>query len=1493
MIADYGFVFPEGSYLLREDSQSNLFGVSRLESDLLTLSGVFCLEFWYRTPGSNATDLRVLIKDDAGETEIWTSQPTGVDSWQRAFVPLSHANEANVQVVFEAAIGQPEDGVITIDNVGVRRGPCGEQCPQGVFWADDTCSTQCGCSTPAGPCTYVLAKVCDEQPTVPFFRVEARNELRGDSSTSSIQQVNVDLQGLTMSMLKRETQKVMVNGIWRNLPLSLNSGAVTVSSTGATVILETDFQLTVSYNTVDGVQVKVPDLFASQVCGLCGNFNSLTEDDYSKPDGSRAADAGELGRSWQSEADTCDAAFHPHRCPLSEEAEYESESNCGAILSKYGPFAGCSSIISAEAFFRSCVFNMCATSGDPQALCEAFQTFAGACQSAGITLPPWRNSTFCPLVCQANSHYNECASGCPSACSDQDTPLSCGACEERCDCDPGFLLSGGRCVPAEDCGCWINGQHVEKGVTVMEGDCQKQCQCLGRGTVQCSPVSCGQDKVCRVKEGIVGCFAPRVATCHIFGDPHYLTYDGKLYNFQGSCNYTLTKTCGNSPVQFTVTGRNENRGSPTWSALNSVVLEVQGLHLALRKDKEVFVNGALVQLPADPTAGVKVFLKGPYVQVDTDFGLQLMFDGEHRLFVRVDERYRGEMCGLCGTYSGSQFDDFLTPEGDSVSSVDVFANSWRVKDGDWSCPDITPAPVPCDPQLESEAYEGCKVLLGDVFNACHGFVPVQLYVNSCMYDHCGTLGNARQLCTSLESYVAACELAGVQLGDWRQNTICAQFKPVPTDISTTTPSRGVCPVDCNFDSGACGWQQLITDSFDWQRQQGSTPTDLTGPTHDHTTGTGSYMYIEGDGVYHGDSARMVSPQCQLTGPHCLRFWYHMYGTAHAMALNLYQLQGSRVTKVWAKANNHGNAWNKGEVDINVSGSFQFIIEGIRGSDQRSDVAVDDVSIHYGKCSGSSSVELASTAPPGVTPPSVVGGGGAPHPVCRLDCSFDSDLCSWNQLLTDSFDWMRLSGSTPTQMTGPSFDHTTGAGHYLYIEGDGVYNGDTARLLSSECSDPGPQCLQFWYHIYGTADTMGLTVYLLEGRTTQRLWSRRNDRGDVWHQALVDVRAAGAFQIIFEGRRGTDARSDVALDDVSLHRGTCADFHSSTDHHNYTTPEAPVEPTTSTVASCPVNSHHTDCKPSCEPTCQDLKASRCLTDSPCKPGCVCDEGFVLKWGHCVPVQTCGCFDDDGQKHNFGESWTSSHCTQRCQCNRVQGEGQIDCDDYECEGNEVCHMSEEGEFKCKHSGFSECSIDGDPEYRTFDNMKHEFEGKSSYILVQSRSLPQNLPDVYVEGINKKSHDDDDDDDDDDSDHDSRMVRDDDSDEEDSDEDDHAGRLRGLKIRVYNRTIEFKAKRVLVLDGERVRAPLSPVLGLKILERSSRLYLKTDFGLSVEFDGHSRAEIILPKTYQKMVGGLCGNFDGKKRNDLMKPDGSQAKNVKEFGDSWKVTLGTRTAR
>lgn len=71
------------------------------------------------------------------------------------------------------------------------------------------------------------------------------------------------------------------------------------------------------------------------------------------------------------------------------------------------------------------------------------------------------------------------------------------------------------------------------------------------------------------------------------------------------------------------------------------------------------------------------------------------------------------------------------------------------------------------------------------------------------------------------------------------------------------------------------------------------------------------------------------------------------------------------------------------------------------------------------------------------------------------CDFEEDLCLWTNVhdSSDKFDWLRVRGSTSTQYTGPSADHTQGtiSGYYIFIEiNPPRQQGDNARLISQVC-----------------------------------------------------------------------------------------------------------------------------------------------------------------------------------------------------------------------------------------------------------------------------------------------------------------------------------------------------------------------------------------------------------------------------------------------------------
>ncbi|XP_012863152.1 apical endosomal glycoprotein [Echinops telfairi] len=157
-----------------------------------------------------------------------------------------------------------------------------------------------------------------------------------------------------------------------------------------------------------------------------------------------------------------------------------------------------------------------------------------------------------------------------------------------------------------------------------------------------------------------------------------------------------------------------------------------------------------------------------------------------------------------------------------------------------------------------------------------------------------------------------------------------------------------------------------------------------------------------------------------------------------------------------------------------------------------------------------------------------------HPQ-EVSCNFERDMCGWHVgHLTDAH-WRRL------ESRGPGYDHTTGRGHFLYLDpAEPLARGPGAHLLTKLQTPAAPtECLSFWYHLHGPQIGTLRLALRQEGAGETVLWSRSGSQGNQWHQAWATLthQPDSKYQLLFEGLRDGFLGS-MGLDDLAVRPGPC-------------------------------------------------------------------------------------------------------------------------------------------------------------------------------------------------------------------------------------------------------------------------------------------------------------------------------------------------------------------
>lgn len=145
------------------------------------------------------------------------------------------------------------------------------------------------------------------------------------------------------------------------------------------------------------IEIQVPKRFMGKVCGLCGNFNGDSGDDFMVKSGRIASSAQEFGEGWS-------LGRRNHGCEKPPAQPVDSTvSTCTGRLRVYWrahkrcwpikkQFANCHKRVKPNAFFWGCISDVCQCSGR-RCECEALMAYARACRREGVTVSWGRKST--------------------------------------------------------------------------------------------------------------------------------------------------------------------------------------------------------------------------------------------------------------------------------------------------------------------------------------------------------------------------------------------------------------------------------------------------------------------------------------------------------------------------------------------------------------------------------------------------------------------------------------------------------------------------------------------------------------------------------------------------------------------------------------------------------------------------------------------------------------------------------------------------------------------------------------------------------------------------------------------------------------------------------------------------------------------------------------------------------------------------------------------
>ncbi|XP_063044345.1 otogelin [Engraulis encrasicolus] len=377
------------------------------------------------------------------------------------------------------------------------------------------------------------------------------------------------------------------------------------------------------------------------------------------------------------------------------------------------------------------------------------------CQDGKIT----PQVAFINKTCPPGQWYHECGEGmgnsareskgvaCEETCESHLLNLTCSVhepCIPGCVCPEGLLKHGDECFLPAACPCLWKGKEYFPGDQVTSPCHQCVCQ---HGTFQCV-------------------FQPCPSMCTTYGDRHYRTFDGLLFDYVGLCKVYLVKSSVDTALS--VLAENVDCFETGVICRKSLLITIGRSTIAFEDDTGKPSSSSVM----DRAQHMYIWQAGYFTIVHIpEVDVTVLWDRKTTVHIQAGPRWQGKLSGLCGNFDLKTVNEMRTPENMDSATPQEFGNSWTAMEC-VNSPDIR-NPCSLSPLREPFAKRQCGLLLSEVFETCHPVVDVTWFYMNCLGDTCGCNrgGDCECFCTSVAAYAHQCCQQGITV-DWRSPSSC-------------------------------------------------------------------------------------------------------------------------------------------------------------------------------------------------------------------------------------------------------------------------------------------------------------------------------------------------------------------------------------------------------------------------------------------------------------------------------------------------------------------------------------------------------------------------------------------------------------------------------------------------------------------------------------------------------------------------------------------------